>query len=78
MARAAASAGRLAAHVVHERAAAAGALGDHHLDPVAGQEADRRLVDVRRQHLLRATGQQRDAPAPFALRGEHLGPIDRG
>ena len=33
---------------------------------------------LRRQHLLRAAGEQRDARAPFALRGEHLRPIDRG
>ena len=44
------------AEVMVERAAAASALGDHDLAAVPGQEADRRLVDLRRQHLLRASG----------------------
>ena len=44
----------LLAHVMGERAAAAGPSGDHHLGAVPGQQADGRLVDLRRQHLLGA------------------------
>ena len=36
------------------------ARGDDHLDAVPGQQPDRRLVDLGRQHLLGAAGQQRD------------------
>ena len=43
----------LFAHVMGERAAAARALGHHHLDAMAGEQADGRLVDRR-------------APAPAA------------
>lgn len=42
------------AHVMRQRAAAALAGGDHHLDPHAGQQADGRLVDPGVQHLLGA------------------------
>ena len=55
------------AHVVGQRAAAAGALRDHDLDAQPGQQADGRLVDARRQHLLGAAGQQRHAALPRPL-----------
>ena len=49
------------AQMMVERAAAARALGDHHFAAMPCQQPDRGLVDLRRQHLLRAAGQQRDA-----------------
>ena len=51
--------------MVDQRAAAALALGQHHLDAVAVEQPDRRLVDPRPQHLLRAAGQQRHPRAPL-------------
>ncbi len=67
----------LLAHVMGERAAAAGAAGDHDLDAVPGEQADRRLVDLRRQDLLGAAGEQCDALPARALGREDLRPIDR-
>jgi hypothetical protein len=49
---------RLLAHVVGERATAAGLGRDYHLDAMAGQEPDGRVVDLRCQHLLRTAGEQ--------------------
>ncbi len=51
----------LAAHVMDQRAAAAGAVRQHHLDAVARQHADRRGVDLGRQHVVDAAGKERDA-----------------
>ena len=67
----------LHAQVVGQRAAAAGAPRHHHLDPMAGQDPDRRLVDLGRQDLLGAAGHQRDPGAPRPLGREDLGPVDR-
>ena len=80
LARAWASALVLAAHVMDERAAAALARGDHDLDAVAGEQPDRRLVDRRRQHRLRAAGEQRDPARARALRRDRrrLGHRRRG
>ena len=55
-------------HVVVQRAAAAGTSAHHHLDAEPGQQADGGFVDLRRQHLLGAAGQQRHAGAALALR----------
>ncbi|MDF9864603.1 hypothetical protein M2437_003585 [Methylorubrum pseudosasae] len=49
--------------VVGQCAAAALALGQDHLDPVAVEQADRRLVEVRPQHALGTAAQQRDPAA---------------
>jgi hypothetical protein len=68
----------LAAHVMGQGAAAAHALGHHHLDPVAGQQPHRRLVDRGREHLLGAAAQQRDSGPARAFGGKHLGPVDVG
>ena len=46
----------LVAEVVLKRAAAAAARRDDNLNAVPGQQPDRRLVDLGRQHLLRAAG----------------------
>ena len=51
----------LLAHVVDERAATRLAFRDDDLDAETVQEPDRRLVDRRVEHGLRATGQKRDA-----------------
>ena len=67
----------LLAHVMGERAAAAGPLGDDHLDAVPGEQTDGGLVDLRRQDLLGAAAEQRDARAPGPLGREHLRPVDR-
>ena len=45
------------AHVMVKRATAALTLGHHYLNPHAGQQPDRRLIDRRGQYLLRAAGQ---------------------
>ena len=50
-----------AAHVMDQRAAASLAGRQHHLDAMAGQQPDRRLVDRRREHRLRTALQQNDA-----------------
>ena len=52
-------------------------LRDHDLDAVAGQQPDRGLVDLGRQHLLGAAAEQRDARAPRPFGREHLRPVDR-
>jgi hypothetical protein len=66
----------LLAQMTDEGATAAGAGGDD-LATVPRQQADRRLVDLRRQHLLGATGEQRHAPHPLALGGKDLWPVDQ-
>ncbi len=76
LALAKASAG--SAHVTNEAAAAAHALGDDDLAAMPRQQADRRLVDLRRQHLLRAAAQQRHALPARALGRESLRRIDGG
>ena len=48
----------LAAHVMGERAAAAGAGRDHDVDAAAREQADGGVVDAGAQHLLRAAGKQ--------------------
>ena len=64
--------------VMGERAAAAGARGDHHLDAVAGQQPDRRLVDLRR---AAPAGRSRSAAPRAARRApsrrKDLRPVDR-
>ena len=50
---------------------------DHDLAAMPGQQPDRRLVDLGRQHLLRAARQQRDPHAPLAFGREDLRPIRR-
>src|SRR3546814_17743985 len=55
---------------------AAGPFRHHHLVAMAGQQADRRLVDLRVEHLLGATGQQGDPLAPLALCRKDLRPVD--
>ena len=61
----------VAAHMVDERAAAALALRQHHLDAVPVEEPDGGVVEARLQHRLRAARQEGDAPAPRSLRREH-------
>ena len=63
------------AHVVGERAAAAGGWRDHHVIAHAGQQPDGRGVDGGREHLLRAAGEQGDPPAASALGAVHA--VDR-
>ena len=67
----------MVAHVMVQRAAAALTLGHHNLDPHPRQQPDRRLIDRRRQDLLRTARQQTNAPAPFALRRKHPAPLNR-
>ena len=50
-----------AAHVVDQRPAASFAGRQHHLDSLAGQQPDRRLIDRGREHRLRTALQQNDA-----------------
>ena len=69
--------GIMMAHVMIERAAAALILRHHHLNPHPVEQPDRRLIDRRGQHLLRAAHQQANAPAPFALRGKHTRAFNR-
>ena len=61
--------GVMQAHMMGQRAAAAGGWRHHHLHPHAGEKADGGGVDFRVQHLLGAAGQQRHAAAPRALGG---------
>ncbi len=61
----------VASEVMGQRAAALLVLDQHDLDAVTRQEVDGGLVDARRQHLLGAALQQRDASAPFALGREN-------
>ena len=56
-------AGGLVAHVMDERAAAAGARRHHDVDAAARQQADGGVVDLGPQHLLRAAGEQDHARA---------------
>ena len=65
------------ADVLDRRAAAARARDIHDLDAVPRQQPHRRLVDLRRQHLLAAARHQRDAPAALADGGKGLRPVDR-
>ena len=64
--------------MMRQRAAAAGAARHHHLAAVPGQQPDRGLVDLRRQHALGAAVEDRHAPEPLAECREHLRPVDRG
>ena len=61
----------VAPDVMGQRAAALLVLDQHDLDAVPGQHIDGGLVDARRQHLLGAALQQRDAPAPLARAAKH-------
>ena len=72
--------GRLvvAAHVMRQRAAAAGTGGHRDLDAEPRQQPDRRRVYLRCQRLLRAAGKQRHPCPPLALRRMHAGPQQRG
>jgi hypothetical protein len=63
--------------MVGQRAATQAPLGNHHLAAMSGKQPDRCFVDLRRDHPLRAAGQQRDAAAALANRGEDLRPVDR-
>ena len=59
------------ADVQRQRPAAALRRGHDHLDAAAREHADRRGADVRREHLLRAAGQQRHArPARAVAPGQ--------
>ena len=64
--------------MMDQRTATALAARDYHFDPVAGQQADGRLVDRWIQHPLGATGHQRHAAAPGAMHREQLGSVHRG
>ncbi len=55
-----------------ERATASRAGGDDNLAAMAREKPDRRLVDLRRENLLRATIEKRNATGPLALALEHL------
>jgi hypothetical protein len=57
---------RRLAKVMGEGAAAATAAGDHDLATMAGQQADRRLIDFGCQHLLGASRQHRDPHSHLA------------
>ena len=57
----------LPAHVVHERAAAAGARRHLDVDAAARQQADGGVVDLGPQHLLGAAGEQDHAPPALGL-----------
>ena len=56
---------RLAPHMMHKRAAAAGAWCYLHIDTAPSQQADGGIVDLRPQHLLGAPGEQDHALAPL-------------
>ena len=56
----------VASEVMGQRAAALLVLDQHDLDAVTRQEIDGGLIDARRQDLLGAALQQRDASAPCA------------
>ena len=62
----------VAAHVMHERAAAAFAFGKHSFDTVPVEEAHRRFIDRRRKHGLRAAGEHGDTCARRAVDGNFL------
>ena len=62
----------LAAHVMHQRAAAGVAFGDRHLDAVPVEQANRRLVGRGTQHRPDAAGQKRHPAAPLARRRKYL------
>ena len=66
----------LVPQVVRECTATAGATRHHHFAAVAGEHAHRRLVDLRRQHALHATREQRHPLAPLALGRDDLWPLD--
>ena len=57
---------RLLAEMVGKRSATAAAARDHDFATVAGKQPDRRLVDLRCQHPLGASRQQRDPHSPHA------------
>jgi hypothetical protein len=65
----------VAAHMVGQRATAAGFFRDNHVRPQAGQHADRGLVDAGGKGFLRAAGQQRHAGTALALRAMDLRPL---
>ena len=69
-------AARFVTQVVRERAAAAGTARHHDLAAVAGEHADRRLVDFGREGALHAAHEQRHTLAAPALGGDHLRPLD--
>ena len=66
LARARASASPSRPEVMGQRAATLLVPDQHDLDAMARQQVDGGLVDARRQHLLGAALQQRDAAAPLA------------
>ena len=57
---------------MRQRAATARALGNDNLTAQPGQHADRGVVDIGVQRLLRATRHQCHTQAAFTLRGKHL------
>ena len=63
-------------HMMDERAAAAFAFGNHDLDAEPVEEADRRRVDLRVQHRLGATAQQRHPLLARALGRMRRGRVD--
>ena len=56
----------VASEMMGQRAATLLVLDQHDLDAVTRQQIDGGLIDARRQHLLGAALQQRDASAPLA------------
>ena len=68
----------LFADVHGERAAAGLILRDDDFDTGAAEHADRRPADLRREHLLRAAGEQRDAGAALPHGGLQRGQRTRG
>ena len=58
---------RLPAHVMHQRAAAAGARRHLDVDAAPRQQADGGVVDLGPQHLLGAAGEQDHAPPALGL-----------
>ncbi len=65
----------LAAHMLDQRAAAALALRQHHFDALRAKQPDRGIVDLRAQHLLGASRQQRDAGPPAARLARETRPV---
>ena len=59
---------RFVTEMVSERPATTGAVCDNDLAPVAGQQPNRRFVDLRGKDLLRAPRQQRYAYSPMVFR----------
>ena len=60
-------------HMLRQRPATTGTISHHHLHAQPRQQTNGRLINTRRQHRLRTSGQQRHAITPRAFGRVHVG-----